>query len=254
MLALHTNSASRSSDPRSSVVIGADSRPQPRGAGPSRLAVIGPPSASAHSWRRGPVDQRRQPALGSAHVVVHERDQRRGRRRDAGVARGVGAPGRGMALQDGSCAAAATARGGVRGAVVDHDQLEGLVASAGRPGRPAPRRGSPPGRGWGPPRRRRAAGIGARLAAPVTAAPNPACWSCTTATASWAARSGRSSCSSGPWSARASSTRCSSAIRPTPGAPPRRRRCCAGGRTPRPWPPRCVTSVPTSCTCTTCCR
>ena len=54
MFALHTKAVSVSRGPRSRVVTGAGSRPHDRGAGPSRLARIGPPSASAHSCSRAP--------------------------------------------------------------------------------------------------------------------------------------------------------------------------------------------------------
>ena len=44
----------RPARPRSSVVIGGSSRPQPRGAWPSKRARIGPPNASASGWRSAP--------------------------------------------------------------------------------------------------------------------------------------------------------------------------------------------------------
>ena len=71
------------------MVIGGSSRPQPRGAWPSKRARIGPPNASASGWRSAPSTSASSQPGRHQHVVVHERDQRRGRLAQAGVARRV---------------------------------------------------------------------------------------------------------------------------------------------------------------------
>ena len=103
-------------------MIGGSSRPQARGARPSKRARIGPPSASASRVSLGALEQRLEPALRREDVVVDERDQRRPCLAHAGVAGRVEAAPFAVAH-----AAHPEARGdlggGVGGSVVDHEEL-----------------------------------------------------------------------------------------------------------------------------------
>ena len=128
MFAPHAKRASVSRSPSSSVVIGGRSRPQLRGAGPSRRARIGPGEDVDVGVRRGRVEQRREPARARADVVVDEHHQLARRALDAGVARDVQAERSGMRLVACAEALGQAARRGRRARVVDHEHLRAELA------------------------------------------------------------------------------------------------------------------------------
>ena len=177
-------------------------------------------------------EQRLEPARPHLDVVVDEADERRVGGLQRGVARRVEAP-RSVVGEVARAVARGGGAGGRVGPVVDHEHL-----GAGGP-RLRDDRGQRDlqigGAALG------GDGDGGLHGMRTLALPRPWSSSCTTATASRAARSARSRTSAGccasTWAKRSS---CSNATAPRWDARARPWRCCAAGCSPTTWRPRCA--------------